>query len=50
MPSGEVIVGAKDWVEQCHYAAVITRIKIETENKLTAGWKIVEMARRSTRA
>jgi len=48
--SGEVIVGAEDRVEQCHYAAVITRIEEEIENELTAGWKIVEMARRSARA
>jgi len=48
--SDEVIIGAEDRVEQCHYAAVNTRIEIETENELTAGWKIVEMARRSTRA
>jgi len=48
--SGEVIVGAEDRVEQCHYAAVITRIEDEIENELTAGWKIVEMARRSARA
>jgi len=44
--SGEVIVGAEDRVEQCHYAAVITRI----EDKLTAGWNIVEMARCLARA
>jgi len=48
--SGEVIVGAEDRVEQCHYAAVITRIEDEIENELTAGWKIIEMARRSARA
>ena len=33
---------------ECHYAAVITRIEDEIENKLV--WKIVEMARRSARA
>ena len=35
---------------KCHYAVVITRIQDELENELTAGWKIVEMARRSARA
>ena len=48
--SGEVIVGAEDRVERCHYAAIITRIKDEIEIELAAGWKIVEMARRSVRA
>lgn len=48
--TGEVIVGAEDRVEQCHYAAVIARIEEEIEDELTAGWKVVEMARRSARA
>ena len=38
--TGEIIVGAEDRVEQCHYAAVITRVEDEIENELTAGWKI----------
>ena len=48
--TGEVVFGAGDRVEQCHYAAVITSVEDEIENELTAGWKIVEMARRSARA
>ncbi|EKM49923.1 uncharacterized protein PHACADRAFT_32796 [Phanerochaete carnosa HHB-10118-sp] len=46
----EIIVGAEDRVEQCHYAAVITRVEEELDNELTGGWKVVEMARRSARA
>jgi import inner membrane translocase subunit TIM44 len=46
----EVVSGAEDRVEQCHYAAVITRIEDDLDNELTAGWKIIEMARRSARA
>ncbi|KAI0923887.1 hypothetical protein AcW1_006715 [Taiwanofungus camphoratus] len=48
--TGEIVVGAEDKVEQCHYAAVITRVEEELDNELTGGWKIVEMARRSARA
>ncbi|KAJ3548520.1 hypothetical protein NM688_g5286 [Phlebia brevispora] len=48
--SGEIIVGAEDRVEQCHYAAVVTRVQEELDNDLTGGWKVVEMARRSARA
>ncbi|KAI0028678.1 import inner membrane translocase subunit tim44 [Vararia minispora EC-137] len=48
--SGEIAVGSEDRVEQCMYAAVITRIEEELDNELTAGWKVVEMARRSGRA
>lgn len=48
--SGEVAVGAPDKVEQCMYAAVITRVEEELDNELTAGWKVIEMARRSARS
>jgi len=46
----EIVIGAEDKVEQCHYAAVITRGESELDNELTGGWKIVEMARRSARS
>lgn len=39
----EVVVGAEDRVEQCHYAAVITRVEEDLENELTGGWKVVEV-------
>lgn len=48
--SGEIAVGAEDKVEQCHYAAVITRIEDELDNELTGGWKVIEMGRRSAKA
>ncbi|OSD03053.1 mitochondria import inner membrane translocase TIM44 subunit [Trametes coccinea BRFM310] len=47
--TGEIVVGAEDRVEQCHYAAVITRVPEEIDNELTGGWKIIEMGRRSAR-
>ncbi|KAI0272612.1 hypothetical protein BC834DRAFT_966609 [Gloeopeniophorella convolvens] len=46
----EVAVGAEDRVEQCTYAAVVTRVEEELDNELTGGWKVIEMARRSGRA
>ena len=48
--TGEVTVGAEDRVEQCTYAAVLTRVEEELADELTGGWKVVEMARRSARA
>ena len=39
----EVAVGAEDRVEQCNYAAVITRVEEELENELTGGWKVIEV-------
>lgn len=39
----EVVIGAENKVDQCHYAAVITRAEEELDNELTGGWKIVEV-------
>lgn len=39
----EIMVGAEDRVEQCHYAAVVTRIEEDMDNELTGGWKVVEV-------
>ena len=36
-------MGAENRVEQCVYAAVITRIAEETSDELTGGWKVVEV-------
>ncbi|KAJ7463402.1 import inner membrane translocase subunit tim44 [Mycena galericulata] len=46
----EIMVGAEDKVEQCTYFAAVTRIEEELGNELTGGWKVIEMARRSSRA
>ena len=40
----EIVVGAPDRVEQCRYAAIITREESELGNELTAGWKIMEVS------
>ncbi|KAG9312997.1 hypothetical protein JVU11DRAFT_6435 [Chiua virens] len=48
--SREVVVGAENRVEQCTYAAVITRVVEEMSDEITGGWKVIEMARRSARA
>ena len=42
--SGAVVVGAEDRVEQCTYAAVITRVESELDDELTGGWKVVEVS------
>ena len=41
--SGEVVVGAENRVEQCTYAAVLTRVEEELDDELTGGWKVVEV-------
>lgn len=39
----EIVVGAENRVEQCHYAAVVTRVEEELDNELTGGWKVIEV-------
>jgi import inner membrane translocase subunit TIM44 len=39
----EIVVGAENKVEQCHYAAVITRVEEDLANELTGGWKVMEV-------
>jgi hypothetical protein len=42
----EVVVGKEDRVEQCMYAAVVTRVEEELDDELTGGWKVVEVGAR----
>jgi hypothetical protein len=39
----EAVVGREDRVEQCMYAAVLTRVEEELDDELTGGWKVVEV-------
>jgi import inner membrane translocase subunit TIM44 len=41
--SREIVVGAENRVEQCVYAAVITRVREELADEVTGGWKVVEV-------
>lgn len=41
--SREVVVGAENRVEQCNYAAVITRVAEEMSDEFTGGWKVIEV-------
>lgn len=41
--TGEIVVGAENKVEQCTYAAAVTRMPEDLDNELTGGWKVVEV-------
>jgi mitochondrial import inner membrane translocase subunit TIM44 len=41
--TGQIVVGKEDRVEQCMYAAVITRIEEELDDELIGGWKVVNV-------
>ena len=39
----DVVIGAENHVEQCNYAAVVTRMEEELASELTGGWEVIEM-------
>lgn len=41
--TGEIAVGADNRVEQCNYAAVLTRMEEDLADEITGGWKVVEV-------
>ncbi|GAA98361.1 uncharacterized protein L969DRAFT_334238 [Mixia osmundae IAM 14324] len=48
--TGEVAAGSEDQIDQCGYVMVMTRIEEELENPITAGWKVIDIARRAQKA
>lgn len=51
LATGEITHGSEDKIEQVGYVAVFTRVEEEVENKVTGGWKIIDvsLARRGRR-
>jgi len=47
--TGELAAGVEDRIQQCTYAAVITRIADEVQNQETKGYRIIDFARGHTR-
>ncbi|KAI5476194.1 mitochondrial inner membrane translocase subunit TIM44 [Pseudohyphozyma bogoriensis] len=45
--TGEITQGDEDKIMNVGYVAVLTRVEEELENKVTGGWKIIDMARRA---
>jgi len=39
----DVVIGAENHVEQCNYAAVVTRMEEELANELTGDWEVIEV-------
>ena len=39
----DIVVSAEDCIEQCNYAAVVMHVEEELMNKLTRGWKVIEV-------
>ncbi|KAM0786344.1 hypothetical protein ACM66B_001816 [Microbotryomycetes sp. NB124-2] len=45
--TGQIAAGDEDRIQQVGYVAVFTRKEEELDNKVTGGWKIIDMARRA---
>ncbi|SCV70495.1 BQ2448_1889 [Microbotryum intermedium] len=45
--TGKLAVGDENKIEQVGYVAVLTRVDEELDNKVTGGWKVIDMARRA---
>lgn len=44
LKTGEVVVGDENKIEQVGYVAVLTRVEEELDNKITGGWKIIDVS------
>ena len=47
--SGEVAYGQEDHIEQVTYACVLTKEPEDLQNPVTAGWRIIDMAKHDSR-
>ncbi|KAI9299510.1 hypothetical protein BJ944DRAFT_245157, partial [Cunninghamella echinulata] len=47
--SNEIVYGKEDHIEQVTYACVLTREQEDLQNPITAGWRIIDMAKHDSR-
>jgi hypothetical protein len=44
LKTGEITQGSEDKIEQVGYVAVLTRLEDELDNKVTGGWKVIDVS------
>lgn len=44
LATNEITQGSLDKIEQVGYVAVVTRVEEELEDKVTGGWKIIDVS------
>lgn len=44
LKTGEIAVGDETKIEQVGYVAVLTRVEEDLDNKVTGGWKIIDVS------
>ncbi|OMH80337.1 Mitochondrial import inner membrane translocase subunit tim44 [Zancudomyces culisetae] len=47
--SNEIVSGREDLIEACTYVAIFTKIVENMDNPITAGWKMIDLAKNSSR-
>ncbi|KAJ1823018.1 protein translocase subunit [Coemansia sp. RSA 2599] len=47
--TGEVVMGAEDVIEACHYVSIFTKVPENADDPVTNGWKMIDLAKQSSR-
>ncbi|KAJ2781832.1 protein translocase subunit [Coemansia javaensis] len=48
--TGEIVMGAEDVIEACHYVSVFTKVPENADDPVTNGWKMIDLAKQSSRS
>ncbi|KAJ1891450.1 protein translocase subunit [Kickxella alabastrina] len=48
--TGEVVMGSEDVIEACHYVSIFTKVPENADDPVTNGWKMIDLAKQSSRA
>ncbi|KAJ1645684.1 protein translocase subunit [Coemansia erecta] len=47
--TGEIVMGAEDVIEACHYVSIFTKVPENADDPITNGWKMIDLAKQSSR-
>ncbi|KAJ1839004.1 protein translocase subunit, partial [Coemansia sp. RSA 486] len=47
--TGEIVMGAEDVIEACHYVSIFTKVPENADDPVTNGWKMIDLAKQSSR-
>ncbi|KAJ2780911.1 protein translocase subunit [Coemansia interrupta] len=48
--TGEIVMGSEDVIEACHYVSIFTKVPENADDPITHGWKMIDLAKQSSRA
>ncbi|PVU97983.1 hypothetical protein BB559_001815 [Furculomyces boomerangus] len=47
--TGEIVAGAEDVIEACQYVSIFTKVPENVDDPITGGWKMIDLAKQSSR-